>query len=662
MKRNFYALALLVCSALGASAQTVWDLSTTGLPNRNICSYIHAPTAMLCAATVRDSANTAANPVNVYKIVTTADGGGTWNIKNITNAAGLSSASIWMKDANTIFVPMYNGTAGGGKLMRTTDGGNTWAAVAPTAFPAPDGFPNIVAFTSATTGITMGDPVGGYFEIQRTTDGGATWTRIPQASIAPIVAGEYGLTDVFGVNGNSIWFGTNKGRVYRSSDAGLTWAASSTHYQAAAKYVSGIAMQDATTGFAYSSGNGTAVNALDDLAKTTDGGATWTNITNTGIGFAGRGDIKWMQGTPNTYFVSGTSQCKYSYNGGMTWVATTETNGNTSFGTMTFPTPTKGFAASNYFTGPVAIWDGPASAPACITLMGANANGHPEMCSGDSITFWVRADNAGDPTNAVSLRFQTQGDNGVWGAAQTVSMTTIGVTPDFVADGGVGTVGTLSIGLSLRNSFSATFNEISRWRAQIVPSACPNDTTAATYTNVYLDVAGDPVGPPIVPGCATTVINGNTISVSTAACNKPTPRVAYNVVAYIVNGGAATPGSSYTATVPGTYDVDFGIDNGICIQVVSGQLMYTGTENGTSENGITLYPNPATDKVNLNVVNKAASANIYDVNGRLVSSQSVIVEGNVTTIPTNTLAPGIYFLQTLDAQGAALARFRFVKQ
>ena len=75
------------------------------------------------------------------------------------------------------------------------------------------------------------------------------------------------------VKGNSIWFGTNKGRVFRSTDKGYNWAVSTTAFGSTA-LIQSVAFKDSLTGI--------AVNALGPNANlniTTDGGITWSSQT-----------------------------------------------------------------------------------------------------------------------------------------------------------------------------------------------------------------------------------------------------------------------------------------------------------------------------------------------------------------------------------------------
>ena len=56
-----------------------------------------------------------------------------------------------------------------------------------------------------------------------TSDGGSNWNQVPGASIPNPLGGEYGYTRQIEVVGNDVWFSTNRGRIYYSSDQGNNW-------------------------------------------------------------------------------------------------------------------------------------------------------------------------------------------------------------------------------------------------------------------------------------------------------------------------------------------------------------------------------------------------------------------------------------------------------
>lgn|GEM_PF-3859801 len=91
--------------------------------------------------------------------------------------------------------------AGGGQILRTSNGGVSWTAVQGNGFARPAGFNNWVHMFDANVGVFFGDPNTGpgsafpYFEMLRTIDGGLIWTRIPAGSLsapAPAPAAEGG--------------------------------------------------------------------------------------------------------------------------------------------------------------------------------------------------------------------------------------------------------------------------------------------------------------------------------------------------------------------------------------------------------------------------------------------------------------------------------------
>ncbi len=219
------------------------------------------------------------NPVNEF--TRTTNGGQTWTIgtvsgvptnNRISNICAVSGTKAW--------IAMYSntGTAGEGGIFVTTNGGQTWTKQTTASFAGTAAFPNVVHFWNDNEGFCMGDPNGGYFEIYTTTNGGTTWTRVPQANIPANLSGEYGYTGMYDVVGSTVWFATNKGRVYKSTNKGQTWTVTQVPNFTDFSIIS---FSDANNGFAiqkvYSNNTVTSIN----FAVTNNGGTSWTTTSYT---------------------------------------------------------------------------------------------------------------------------------------------------------------------------------------------------------------------------------------------------------------------------------------------------------------------------------------------------------------------------------------------
>ena len=122
--------------------------------------------------------------------------------------------------------------------------------------------------------MALGDPTSGYFEIQLSNDGGDTWTRVPQLNIPPLIhpmeAGFGGKS--FGAIGNTIWFGTSKGRCFKSDDRGNHWTVSVINTDTTFGWWY-VCFSDLLHGISYRSNTQPPLFYL-----TNDGGTTWTFI------------------------------------------------------------------------------------------------------------------------------------------------------------------------------------------------------------------------------------------------------------------------------------------------------------------------------------------------------------------------------------------------
>jgi hypothetical protein len=148
-------------------------------------------------------------------------------------------------------------------------------------------------------------------------------TNIPN----PLIA-ELGLGGCYSAVHDTIWFGTDLGRVYKSTDKGIHWTVSAPVVMTG-KFVK-PAFRNGSHGFLLDELSGTGL-----LCETFDGGATWTQVNYSGPTYSD--DLAYVPGTSNTWvrsgFLTGPQGCAYSYDGGHTWADFTGTKGS-SFAQM----------------------------------------------------------------------------------------------------------------------------------------------------------------------------------------------------------------------------------------------------------------------------------------------------------------------------------------
>lgn len=208
-------------------------------------------------------------------IARTTDGGNTWIPSVIDVATNFAPGDISAVDGLTAWVAVYDVNGGGG-IFKTTDGGTTWVQQTTAAFDQSTSFTNCINMFSATEGYAMGDPANGEFEIYHTADGGDNWILVDAANIPDPLSGEMAWTGVNYSIGDVAWFGTNKGRIYKTTDKGATWNAFTTGQA----NVSNISFADENNGLAICAVNNATTGVLEswNMIKTDNGGETWSTI------------------------------------------------------------------------------------------------------------------------------------------------------------------------------------------------------------------------------------------------------------------------------------------------------------------------------------------------------------------------------------------------
>ena len=317
----------LVFITLSSAAQ--WIEQSTGFltASRGI-RCVYAVNSQVIWATAYDGSGGAAP---CQDVTVTSNGGGLWTPHTIAGVTSLDISNIVAINANTAWVGLYppGATTLGQGIYKTTDGGLTWTRQATASFSNSSSFVDFVYFWDQNRGVCMGDPINGEFEIYTTTNGGATWTLVPGASIPNPIVGEYGIVGYYSSIGETTWFGTNKGRIFKSIDNGHNWTVSAITGWSA-KTVQPF-FRDGMNGV----GADRSAASTGAMVRTTDGGATWTPIVTTGQVFTN--DMGYIPGTPGTWVTTGAATgmtgVTYSFNDAVAWNDMAATIGTQFLGT-----------------------------------------------------------------------------------------------------------------------------------------------------------------------------------------------------------------------------------------------------------------------------------------------------------------------------------------
>ncbi|OGU77343.1 MAG: hypothetical protein A2V93_11905 [Ignavibacteria bacterium RBG_16_34_14] len=236
-----------------------------------------------------------ANSTPYAGYIRTTDGGTNWTLNTIPGITNGYLAEIFAIDADTAYVTCYKlvGTTGTIGIYKTTDGGVTWNRQ--DAYNSSQTGPGFIYFFDSQNGVVIGD----YLETYTTTNGGTNWNPVTMPT--PLTNEWTWLGESrFTVSGNSIWFCTNKGRIFKSTDKGYTWAvilSESQYYD----WRPCIAFQNEQIGI-YSLNM--AANATDHIVrKTTDGGTTWSVISDPVLANLAPSTIQYIPGTSSTYIL-----------------------------------------------------------------------------------------------------------------------------------------------------------------------------------------------------------------------------------------------------------------------------------------------------------------------------------------------------------------------
>jgi len=296
-------------------------------------SWVHAVDSNIVWAIARDGINEWG--AGVQEFAKTLNGGVSWSAGVIAGCEGLGCAMVYAMNEMKAYIPMYriSGTNPRG-IYVTLDGGVTWSRQESAPFSHNYSFPDCIHFFNENDGWCLGDPIpqeGAIeFEIYTTSNGGGNWIPVSAGNKPNSLTGEYAMPHYSSIN-DTIWFGTTKGRIYKSTDRGNNWTVF-TVPDMLDKWITPV-FRNGSHGLVHNFFYVGNLMIMHDgaICETFDGGETWTTIATTGPLYWT--DLAYIPGTENTWVSTGGRKevqgrgASFSKDGGHTWVSFPGTEG-----------------------------------------------------------------------------------------------------------------------------------------------------------------------------------------------------------------------------------------------------------------------------------------------------------------------------------------------
>jgi len=254
----------------------------------------------------------------------TTNGGRTWRSAVVPGAEALQFRDVHGESERVAYL-LSAGEGSANRIYRTEDGGRTWQL----QFQAgadPRFFYDCFDFWTPNRAITFADAVDGRFPVIRTTDG-ETWQDIGDR-LPPAQPGEAGFaasgTCVTTQGGKRAWIGTGGGaraRILATTDGGNSWTSYDVPGITQGTPTSGVVSVDFRDPHRGILGGGDVVASTvpqNNVARTSDGGQTWTLATPTPFPGAVYG-LSYVPGQRLAVVATGPSGAAWSANEGKSW-------------------------------------------------------------------------------------------------------------------------------------------------------------------------------------------------------------------------------------------------------------------------------------------------------------------------------------------------------
>jgi photosystem II stability/assembly factor-like uncharacterized protein len=193
------------------------------------------------------------------------DAGAHWyRVRTPFPSRGVHALAIDPGDSRTIYVADCGGACSGGTLQKTVNGGSTWQAVT----GVPYAVQTIAIDPQHTSTVFAGTTRGDVF---RSTDAGRTWRQVAVPPTLP-QSHQYAIV-AFAIDHDTVYAGRRTGGVIKSADGGATWRRANTGLSP--RHINALALDPRNPRVLY-------VSAGNLVLRSTDGAATW-HLLNAGV-------------------------------------------------------------------------------------------------------------------------------------------------------------------------------------------------------------------------------------------------------------------------------------------------------------------------------------------------------------------------------------------
>ncbi len=534
-----------------------------------------------------------------------------------------------------------------GDFHFSTNAGGSWASIAPSTSESAAWVAPIIQHPSTATRFLCG-----YESVWNSTNQGTSWTQLG-------TLGASTTNNVLGIvvapSNTNVIYAFKSTEIYRTVNNGSTWTSIATGLPIGSAAITGIDVDNTNENNVYVTFSG--YSAGNKVFHSTNGGGTWTNYS-TGLPNIPVNCVVYTKNTSDAIYIGTDVGVYYRELSMSSWIPYSNGLPNVIVDDMEIYYASNKLRIATYGRG---VWEtdlysNPGAVPnslfttnyssACI-----NTPFQFNDASSNAPTSWAWSFPGGSPSSSTaqnpSITYTATG-------TYTVTLTASNVN-------GTGSVYTSTLLVSPSpTAASSSTNACAGFGVNITANtnaSSVNLSTGATTNSIYVSPAVTTVYSFTAANGACQTVANYTVNVSPAP---PIPTVSVSGSTLTCNPSATTyqwylngspisgaTSQTYAATTTGYYSVWTGNAAGCQSSSSSTYVVVTGITSAAAQQGLSITPNPVSDKLNISYHNnKDLIYRVLDATGKEIMHGKLIFDSKTSeSIDFSGLSEGYYFVE-----------------